>query len=140
MNHKRTIYLAGPMEHVSEGEAKAWRNDVIQRIYLSTDLVEFRDPTRRIHGFEPTAMKRIFELDIRDINESDILIANLDEMQKIPRHGTAMEVFYAAYVRRIPVIGFKSNKDFIHPFFESLVTEWRSSPVKAAETILEHYL
>lgn len=136
---QRTIYLAGPMEHVSSAAATQWRDEV-KAVISATHDVKFLDPCRRIHSFDPREMKRIFELDIRDINESDLLIVNLDQMDKIPRHGTAMEVFYAAYVRRIPVIAFKSNKDHIHPFFESLVTEWRSDHLKAAETIMEHYL
>jgi nucleoside 2-deoxyribosyltransferase len=85
-------------------------------------------------------MKRIFELDIIDINNSNLIIANLDGMDKVPRHGTAMEVFYASYVRRIPVIAFKSTIPGVHPFFESLVTEWRSTHIKAAESVIDHYL
>ena len=127
------------MEHVTAESAQGWRDEMKTLISKYHD-VKFLDPCRRIHSFDPREMKRIFELDIRDINESDILVANLDKLKEIPRHGTAMEVFYAAYIRRIPVIAFKSNKDHIHPFFESLVTEWRSDHVKAAETIMEHYL
>ena len=136
--NKRTVYLAGPMEHVSVDEAQGWRDMATARLLAAGHAI--LDPCRRIHSFDPKEMKRIFELDIRDINESDLLLVNLDRLKEIPRHGTAMEVFYAAYVRRIPVIAFKSEKIHIHPFFEALVTEWRSTAEKAVDTILEHYV
>jgi nucleoside 2-deoxyribosyltransferase len=84
-------------------------------------------------------MKRIFELDLRDIQESDIVLVNLDN-PTVAKHGTAMEVFYASYVLRKPVVAFKADASVIHPFFESLVTEWRSDVDKACDTIICEYL
>ena len=133
----RTVYLAGSMEHVSLEEAKGWR-DIATEILESMDVVTL-DPTRRIHNFDKRYMKRIFELDLRDIQESDIILANLDN-PTIAKHGTAMEVFYAAYVLRKPVVAFKADASTVHPFFESLVTEWRSTVDKACDTILSEYL
>jgi nucleoside 2-deoxyribosyltransferase len=134
---QRTVYLAGPMEHVSIEDAKGWRT-------IATDLLlqadqKVLDPTRRVHEFQPKYMKRIFELDLRDIQESDLILVNLDN-PAIAKHGTAMEVFYASYVLRKPVVAFKANASTIHPFFESLVTEWRSTVEKACDTIITEYL
>jgi len=134
---QRTIYLAGPMEHVSIEDAKRWRT-------IATDLLlqadqKVLDPTRRVHEFQPKYMKRIFELDLRDIQESDLILVNLDN-PTIAKHGTAMEVFYASYVLRKPVVAFKADASTIHPFFESLVTEWRSTVDKACDTIITEYL
>jgi nucleoside 2-deoxyribosyltransferase len=134
---QRTIYLAGPMEHVSIEDAKGWRT-------IATDLLlqadqKVLDPTRRVHKFQPKYMKRIFELDLRDIQESDLILVNLDN-PTIAKHGTAMEVFYASYVLRKPVVAFKADASTIHPFFESLVTEWRSTVDKACDTIITEYL
>jgi len=134
--NRRTIYLAGSMEHVSIEEAKGWRSEATHLLAHSCKIL---NPCRRLHSFEPKYMKRIFELDLRDIRESDLILANLDKPE-IPKHGTAMEVFYAAYVLKVPVIAFKSDANKIHPFFESLVTEWRSSVDKACDTILSEYL
>ena len=69
---QRTVYLAGPMEHVSIEDAKGWRT-------IATDLLlqadqKVLDPTRRVHEFQPKYMKRIFELDLRDIQESDLIL------------------------------------------------------------------
>ena len=134
--NRRTIYLAGPMEHVSTEEAKGWRSTATHLLAHSSNIL---NPCRRIHAFQPKYMKRIFELDLRDIRESDLILANLNN-PAIPKHGTAMEVFYAAYVLKIPVVAFKEDNTTIHPFFESLVTEWRSSVDKACDTILAEYL
>jgi nucleoside 2-deoxyribosyltransferase len=134
---QRTIYLAGPMEHVSLDDAKGWR-DIATQLLKQADQKVF-DPTRRVHDFKPKYMKRIFELDLRDIQESDLILVNLDN-PTIAKHGTAMEVFYASYVLRKPVIAFKADASTIHPFFESLVTEWRSTVDKACDTIITEYI
>lgn len=125
------------MENVSVDDARGWR----QRAYecLPSDGWEILDPTRRIHDFKPEQMKSIFELDLRDINESDVILVNLND-PKLAKHGTAIEVFYANYIRRIPVVAFKAERGGMHPFFESLVTEWRSTVEKACDTLNTKYL
>jgi len=132
----KTIYLAGPMEHVSNEEMCEWR-DVAKYILEGADMVCL-DPTRRRHSFEQKYMKRIFELDMIDLRDCDMVLVNLNNDQ-LPKHGTAMEVFYASYVLRKPVVAFKDNVKY-HPFFESLVTEWRSDVWKACDTIVSQYL
>jgi nucleoside 2-deoxyribosyltransferase len=134
---QRTVYLAGPMEHVSKEDAIGWRTSA--ETILSFADVKTLNPCRRIHNFEQRYMKRIFELDLRDIQESDIILVNLDN-PSIAKHGTSMEVFYASYVLRKPVVAFKADASTIHPFFESLVTEWRSTVDKACKSIIEEYL
>lgn len=133
----RTVYLAGPMEHVSRESACEWRTIVKANLSGMWDVL---DPCRRKHSGHPLEMKRIFELDLRDIRESDIVLANLGN-PKLAKHGTAMEVFYAAHTLRIPVVAFgKEETDALHPFFESLVTEWTETPYTAAELLNEQYL
>jgi len=136
MIKRRTIYLAGPMEHVSTYDASSWRNTATAMLKDHYDIL---DPCRRLHNFEKRYMKRIFELDLRDIREADILLVNLND-PKLAKHGTSMEVFYASYTLGKPVVAFKAEHDHIHPFFESLVTEWRSTVDKACETLIEEYL
>lgn len=137
MNKQRTVYLAGSMEMVTKEEAKGWR-DKAEIILHHADVITL-NPCRRLHNFEKRYMKRIFELDLRDIQESDIVLVNLDN-PTVAKHGTAMEVFYASYVLRKPVVAFKADASVIHPFFESLVTEWRSDVDKACDTIICEYL
>lgn len=133
----RTIYLAGPMENVTNTDAIGWREDVTRMLVGAGCTV--LDPCRRIHDNDQKYMRRIFELDLRDIRESDIIIANLND-PKLAKHGTAIEVFYMAYVLQKPVVAFKSDSAVLHPFFESLVTEWRSTAEKAADTVISGYL
>jgi len=134
---KRTVYLCGPMEAVSFSEANEWRKRATQ---LLSDACNILDPCRRIHTFEARQMKRIFELDLRDIRECDIVLVNLDLMHERPSHGTAQEMFYANYILHKPVIAFKSEFTKLHPFMECTSTEWRSTVDKACETILNEYL
>jgi len=134
---QRTVYLAGPMEHVSQEEAQGWRDHAKTILHMNSVIT--LDPCRRLHSFNVREMRSIFELDMRDINECDMILANLND-PKIPKNGTAMEVFYASYILRKPVVAFKSDATTLHPFFESLVTEWRSDVFKACDTLIAKYL
>jgi len=135
MTKLRTVYLAGAMENVSQHNAQHWREIATKEL---DNWAETLNPCRRIHSLRKE-MRSIFELDIRDINESDVILVNLNNPE-IPKNGTAMEVFYASYIKRIPVVAFKSDPATIHPFFESLVTEWRSDVYKACDTLRSKYL
>lgn len=134
---QRTVYAAGPMEQVSKGEAKGWRDDVTRILEMAGCKV--LDPTRRLHTFQQKEFKKIFELDLRDIQESDIILVNLCD-PKLAKNGTAMEVFYANYILRKPVIAFKDDPKVKHPFFEQLVTDWASNAKDAAHKIIAEYL
>ena len=134
----RTVYLCGPMEAVSAEDAREWR-EVAKGILHAAGLKTL-DPCRRKHSFEPREMKRIFELDLRDIRESDIVLVNLNLMFDKPHHGTAQEMFYAHHVLHKPVIAFKHQFTKMHPFLECTSTEWRSTVEKACDTILSEYL
>lgn len=133
---KRTIYLAGSMENVSLTEATSWRDTAT---YLLEEHYKVLNPCRRIHSFNNKEFKKIFELDLRDIQESDIILVNLCN-PKLAKHGTAMEVFYANYILRKPVVAFKDDASVKHPFFEQLVTEWHSTVESAATSCVENYL
>lgn len=132
------IYTAGSMEHVSTDDAREWRQ-AAEDFFINDERVLFLHPTRRIHSNKQREMRRIFDLDMMDLKHCDIVLANLDH-PKLAKHGTAMEVFHASYHLRKPVIAFKESAEVIHPFFESLVTEWRSTAIKACETIRDYYL
>jgi len=132
----KSAYLAGPMENVGQDEMTEWRE--VAKSILEPAGITCLDPTRRRHSFEQKYMKRIFELDLIDIRDSDMILLNLNG-DNTPKNGTAMEVFYASYVLRKPVVAFKENVKY-HPFFESLVTEWRSDVNKACDTIVSQYL
>ena len=124
------------MENVSVESAKGWR-DIAS--YNLAGVYKILDPCRRIHNFQAKEFKRVFELDLRDINESDVILVNLCD-PAIAKHGTAMEVFYANYVLRKPVVAFKDDPSVKHPFFEQLVTTWVSNIHDACEILQNEYL
>lgn len=130
------VYLAGPMENVSETEMHDWR--LHAEAILERSDIQTLNPTRRRHRGEQKYMKRIFELDLLDIRNCDMVLVNLNH-ESLAKHGTAMEIFYANYVLKKPVVAFKAELTRYHPFFESLVTEWRSDVYKACDTIIEEY-
>jgi len=130
------IYLAGSMENVSVEESKSWR--VQASAWLTFYGFKVLDPTRRVHSFKQSEFKKIFDLDIRDIQSADIVLVNLNN-PKLAKHGTAMEVFYANYILKKPVVAFKEDPSVKHPFFEQLVTEWFSDVKSAVEAIASDY-
>jgi len=134
------IYLAGPMENVSRDSAKDWREEVKEFFFRRPAYeIKFLDPVRRLHTGKQHEMRRIFDLDMMDLRNCDIVLANLNN-PALAKHGTACEVFHAGYHLRKPVVAFKDSRETFHPFFESCVTEWRSDHIKCCETIEEHYL
>jgi nucleoside 2-deoxyribosyltransferase len=125
------------MENVSLSSAQGWRENA--RHTLKTYYgISTLDPTRRLHSGDQKHMRRIFECDLKDIRNCDIVLANLND-DTLPKHGTAIELFYANYVLRKPVVAFKQELTKFHPFFESIVTEWRSDVWKACDTIGREY-
>jgi nucleoside 2-deoxyribosyltransferase len=134
----RKVYLCGSMEFVSEQVGRDWRNTATQ--ILNAHGVGTLDPYRRKHSFKMEEMKRIFELDLRDIRECDIVLANLSTMDTIPSHGTAQELFYAHYVLHKPVIAFRPSFVRPHPFLECTTTEWVGNVKEACELIIGDYL
>ena len=113
------IYLAGPMENVSKSEQMGWRDQMT--LPLTHEGWKVLDPVHRSQkdGYNH---RRIYELDMRDVRNSDVIFADLRRGER-EAHGTAMEV-QEAYSRNIPVIGYAIKDQKKHPFLEVCVTEW----------------
>ena len=129
-----TIYLAGPMENVSPDEQNNWRNYMSMELYpngwniLNPVFRSMKD------GYNH---RRIYELDMRDVRNSDVVFADLRRGMR-EAHGTAMEV-QEAYSRNIPVIGFAIQDQKKHPFLEVCVTEWVTSLDQGIHILNEFY-
>ena len=127
-----TIYLAGPMENVNLKEQTGWRE------YMTLKLPDWKvlNPVYRSlkDGYNH---RRIYELDMRDVRESDVILADLRRSNS-EGHGTAMEVHYA-YQKNIPVIGYAIQDQKKHPFLEVCVTEWTTDLDKAVRILNEFY-
>ncbi len=115
----RTIYLAGPMENIDLKSMSGWRNNAARQLRMNGWKV--LDPVARSlkDGYNH---KRIYELDMRDVRESDVILADLRRANR-ECHGTSMEV-QEAYRNDIPVMGWATFQQKRHPFLEVCVTEW----------------
>lgn len=101
----KKIYLAGPMDFVSNTEQTSWRN--IAKEKLSSNFI-ILDPCRRPHTSDLNA-KEIFNLDMEDVNNADLLLVDCRH-HGVPTFGTPCEVFYASYVLKKPVIGWHDTE------------------------------
>ena len=126
------IYLAGPMENVNLKEQTGWRE------YMTLKLPDWKvlNPVYRSlkDGYNH---RRIYELDVRDVRNSDVIFADLRRGNR-ENIGTAMEVHYA-YTLDIPVIGYAVKDQKKHPFLEVCVTEWVTDLDQGAHILNEFY-
>ncbi len=122
------------MENVSLDLQTSWRNHCASVLYMNGWKV--LDPVHRSlkDGYNH---KRIYELDMRDVRESDVILADL-RRDKREAHGTAMEV-QEAYRSNIPVIGWATQDQKRHPFLEVCVTEWVVDLDKGLHILNEFY-
>lgn len=129
-----TIYLAGKMEDKSTEEQTGWRN------YVTLPLVNegwtVLNPVHRSmkDGYNH---RRIYELDMRDVRSSDVILADLRRSDG-ECYGTAMEL-QEAYTRNIPIVGFAIQDQRKHPFLEVVVTEWHTDWDSAIKVLNEFY-
>lgn len=102
MNKKLKIYLAGPIRSVNQ------ENYVISELRkflprygeVLTEGIGWDSP-----GEYHLSDNEIYQRDIKMLNEADIMIAECSS----PSHGVGLEIAYAIYVRKIPVILLRSN-------------------------------
>lgn len=87
----KTLYLAGPINGCTDGEANDWRAQVKERL---SDCYEFLDPMRRDYRgreLEPGIAAEIVGNDMQDIFSCDVILANCPK----PSVGTSMEICLA---------------------------------------------
>lgn len=83
------VYLCGPINGCSDGEALQWRSEAEARL---SPFYEVLDPmVRDYRGVEVGNEAAIVEGDKADIDASDAVLVNA----RRPSWGTAMEVLYA---------------------------------------------
>ncbi len=84
------VYLAGPINGMSDEMAKSWRGTA--REMLEKRGLEILDPmVRDYRGKEELNIEALVEQDKRDIDEADAILANVWKVSA----GTSMEIFYA---------------------------------------------
>lgn len=97
----KTVYLCGGINGLSDAECKDWREEA--KAALIGEFIVL-DPMRRDYrGKEAESVDAIVNLDLFDINASNIMLVNVAR----PSWGTAMEIVYARKdIHRKLVIGF----------------------------------
>ena len=93
------IYLAGPINNCSNDECNDWRDYVVRQL---GENYKFRNPMDRDYRDQYTQVNmapEIVELDKRDIDLSNIVIANITKHSA----GTAMEMIYAWEKQKVVV-------------------------------------
>lgn len=102
---KKTIYLAGKMEGLTNDEIMNWRKYAKDKL---KDLcnVKYAEPISEMKHFNEVWDRDYFLLD-----NSDIILVNFDYEKENPFLGTSMEIARAYYQRK-PIIIF-SSKDWV---------------------------
>jgi nucleoside 2-deoxyribosyltransferase len=87
--HRKTVYLAGPINGCSDAECNDWREKA--KTLLTPDMDVLNPMVRDYRGQETESTDEIVEGDKKDIDISDALLVFFDR----PSVGTAMEMLYA---------------------------------------------
>lgn len=134
---KKKVYLAGGISGLTKKEASVWRDEVARYLHLFD--IEVGDPMKTSHVHDPgdipydtdysvpRCSSKIFQEDLKLINQCDLLFARLDTAKSI---GTPWELGYA-YAKGIPII-LVSNRELLHhPFVQNttdcLYTNWKQA-------------
>lgn len=136
------IYLSGSMSGVSWEEQTKWRKQVMDAIkYNGYDYEKkpvFFDPTR-FYNFEEKQQKserEVMEFDLYNLRNSDLVIVNVNNQWSL---GTMSELILAKEYR-IPVIGWNSSGEELHPWLVECITRMCDSLREAVEHTVGFYL
>lgn len=139
MNKEFTIYTAGQMDFATIEEQTDWRNKTLD-YFSNRSNVKVLNPTRRPHGCDLND-KEVFNLDLIDINNSHIILADCRKINK-PMFGTPAEIMYFSYVLKRPVIGWYNKEEGYNDksvFQNVLVDRFFSSLEEALDHIATYY-
>jgi nucleoside 2-deoxyribosyltransferase len=117
-------YLSGPIFAVSKEEAAIWRNEA--KAALEKIGIEAIIPRPFIPGEDVVGL---VSDDMRDIRSSDFIISHIPPNTVMA--GTPMEIFYAAFVLKIPVYTFPKNQS---PWY----LRWSTESFDSLEDLLEY--
>ena len=135
------IYLAGSMEH-ADVDMHGWRDHATTR--FSAAEIEVLDPTRRakthIEDHEATfnKMHRIVQMDLQDISQCRVVLADMRDSQPGQKLGTMAEITLAQRDRRV-VIVLVDEGQWKHPFVYSFATEVHTNLEDAIEACMCYY-
>ncbi len=115
----KTVYLCGGINGLSDDAAKGWRGFATDSL---ADKFTILDPMARDYrGKEDANVAAIVKGDLADIVASDVLLVSAEK----PSWGTAMEVFFAASIKR-PVVAVVPGS--VSPWLRHHATIFQSMP------------
>lgn len=134
MEKKMKAYLSGFMNPNNMERSQIWRRHAKGALHLINVESIIPRSIRSLSGdfdmFEGTPQSVVLS-DLNDIDNADIMISNLlylvdDVNNKRISLATTMELFYAAYVKRIPVVTIATANCALHPwikYFSTVIVE-----------------
>ena len=144
---KDNVYLAGPMENLTERQMKGWRRQAGAALeyygipYLDpTRRISFHDQLNKVLGDEMRTLnisRRIFKQDMQDIANSRIVLADTRRSSG-KGTGSAMELMFAHTENKIIII-WSDPDDYPHPFIMSIATEIHHNLDQAIEACKAYY-
>lgn len=134
------IYLSGSMMGSSWEDQTEWRKQVTEIINNSCyeKKPEFFDPTK-FYNFKEKHQKserEVMEFDLYNLRNSDLVIVNINNQWSL---GTMCELILAKE-HRIPVIGWNSCGEELHPWLSECVTRMCDDISDAIEHVIDFYL
>ena len=103
------IYTIGCMDYATKEEQTDWRNKVLD-YFSDYSSINVLNPTRRPHGCGLTD-KEVFNLDIKDLNESSFAIMDCRLHKNKKQFGSPAEAMYFSYVLKRPIIGWYNKEE-----------------------------
>ena len=133
------IYLAGQMTGISYDESNIWRT-------TAKEWLESRECNYHIKAINPNdyynfvsqtyvSDKEIIRFDLHKVRTSDLILVNLNGLSL----GTAMELQHAID-NKVPVIGYKDDGEFLHPWLDYTCDRVFNSLTGVLEYIKTYYL
>ena len=134
------IYLSGSMMGSTWEEQTEWRRQVIDIISNSYHKknVSFFDPTR-FYNFKEKYQKserEVMEFDLYNLRNSDLVVCNVNNQWYL---GTMCELILAKE-HRIPVIGWNSCGEDLHPWLSECFTRMCDDASSTIEHVIDFYL
>ena len=133
------IYLAGSMSGISFEESNMWRE--VSKEYLESRECNYHVKTINPNDYFNFLVKRheteeeIRRFDIHKVDISDLIFVNLNGKSI----GTAMELQHA-FDKSIPIVGYKDDKEDLHPWLQCVCDRVFDNQKDALEYINEFYL
>ena len=135
------VYLSGGMGNLNFEEQSKWRQQIQNAIKFNYECKKkpiFFNPVN-YYNFEEVrykSEKEIIEFDLNALRKSDLVIVNFNDPKSI---GTAMELILAKEMH-IPVIGWNSSGQELHPWLIECVTRMCDDLRETVEHVVEFYL